>query len=67
MLILDPKKRITAKEAIKHPWVLGKANNYIHMDLTVGTMKTFNARRKLKVWLLLLNLMYLMYLMKLKV
>ncbi|XP_046357232.1 calcium/calmodulin-dependent protein kinase type IV-like [Haliotis rufescens] len=48
MLHLDPKKRVTAAEALKHPWVMGKAARMDHMESTFDNIKEFNARRKLK-------------------
>nr|CAB3227513.1 calcium/calmodulin-dependent protein kinase type IV-like [Phallusia mammillata] len=48
LLVLDPKKRLTARQALQHPWVRGKATNFVHMDTTVDKLKKFNARRKVK-------------------
>ncbi|XP_067664629.1 calcium/calmodulin-dependent protein kinase type IV-like [Haliotis asinina] len=48
MLTLDPKKRVTAADALRHPWVMGKANRINHMESTYDNIKEFNARRKLK-------------------
>ncbi|XP_002736839.1 calcium/calmodulin-dependent protein kinase type IV-like [Saccoglossus kowalevskii] len=48
LLVLDPKKRLTAKEALRHPWVLGNAAKFSHMENTQENLKEFNAKRKLK-------------------
>ncbi|KAK6175625.1 hypothetical protein SNE40_014041 [Patella caerulea] len=48
MLMLEPNKRITAEQALKHPWVMGLATKNIHMEEAVVQIKTFNAKRKLK-------------------
>lgn len=45
----DHHKRLTVKEALEHPWVLGKAARFSHMDTTQRKLQEFNARRKLKV------------------
>ncbi|XP_041367707.1 calcium/calmodulin-dependent protein kinase type IV-like isoform X2 [Gigantopelta aegis] len=48
LLTLDPKKRITAKSALQHPWVKGKAASSDHLESTYEKIKEFNAKRKLK-------------------
>uniref|UniRef100_A0A2K5R7L6 calcium/calmodulin-dependent protein kinase n=1 Tax=Cebus imitator TaxID=2715852 RepID=A0A2K5R7L6_CEBIM len=56
MLTINPAKRITAHEALKHPWVCQRSTvaSMMHRQETVECLKKFNARRKLKVrpWLL---------------
>ena len=49
LLQVDPKKRLTAKQALNHPWVKGTACNGSHMEETQTKLKEFNAQRKLKV------------------
>ncbi|KAL1023176.1 hypothetical protein UPYG_G00037320 [Umbra pygmaea] len=48
LIVLDPLKRLTVKAALEHPWVLGKAARFSHMDTTQKKLQEFNARRKLK-------------------
>uniref|UniRef100_A0A8C2THQ4 calcium/calmodulin-dependent protein kinase n=1 Tax=Coturnix japonica TaxID=93934 RepID=A0A8C2THQ4_COTJA len=51
MLTINPAKRITADQALKHPWVCHRATvaSCMHRQETVDCLKKFNARRKLKV------------------
>uniref|UniRef100_A0A667WNQ9 calcium/calmodulin-dependent protein kinase n=1 Tax=Myripristis murdjan TaxID=586833 RepID=A0A667WNQ9_9TELE len=51
MLTINPAKRITAQEALKHPWVCQRSTvaSMMHRQETVECLKKFNARRKLKV------------------
>ena len=49
LIVLDPHKRLRVREALQHPWVLGKAARFSHMDTTQRKLQEFNARRKLKV------------------
>uniref|UniRef100_A0A8C3AD79 calcium/calmodulin-dependent protein kinase n=1 Tax=Cyclopterus lumpus TaxID=8103 RepID=A0A8C3AD79_CYCLU len=53
MLTINPAKRITAQEALKHPWVCQRSTvaSMMHRQETVECLKKFNARRKLKVCL----------------
>ncbi|XP_061528485.1 calcium/calmodulin-dependent protein kinase (CaM kinase) II beta 1 isoform X4 [Phycodurus eques] len=50
MLTINPAKRITAQEALKHPWVCQRSTvaSMMHRQETVECLKKFNARRKLK-------------------
>ncbi|XP_055054741.2 calcium/calmodulin-dependent protein kinase (CaM kinase) II beta 1 isoform X24 [Misgurnus anguillicaudatus] len=50
MLTINPTKRITAQEALKHPWVCQRSTvaSMMHRQETVECLKKFNARRKLK-------------------
>ncbi|VDK81728.1 unnamed protein product [Litomosoides sigmodontis] len=50
MLTVNPKKRITAEQALKVPWICNRERvaSVIHRQDTVDCLKKFNARRKLK-------------------
>lgn len=48
LIVLDPHKRLSVREALQHPWVLGKAARFSHMDTAQRKLQEFNARRKLK-------------------
>uniref|UniRef100_A0A3Q2SVU6 calcium/calmodulin-dependent protein kinase n=1 Tax=Fundulus heteroclitus TaxID=8078 RepID=A0A3Q2SVU6_FUNHE len=50
MLTINPAKRITAADALKHPWVCQRSTvaAMVHRQETVECLKKFNARRKLK-------------------
>ncbi|XP_015180382.1 PREDICTED: calcium/calmodulin-dependent protein kinase type II alpha chain isoform X8 [Polistes dominula] len=50
MLTVNPSKRITANEALKHPWICQRERvaSVVHRQETVDCLKKFNARRKLK-------------------
>ncbi|XP_031845219.1 calcium/calmodulin-dependent protein kinase II isoform X32 [Nomia melanderi] len=54
MLTVNPSQRITASEALKHPWICQRERvaAVIHRQQTVDCLKKFNARRKLKVAIL---------------
>jgi len=49
LLVLDPKQRLTAEQALAHPWISNQANNSeAHLNSTLEELKKFNARRKFK-------------------
>uniref|UniRef100_A0A674BNG5 calcium/calmodulin-dependent protein kinase n=1 Tax=Salmo trutta TaxID=8032 RepID=A0A674BNG5_SALTR len=50
MLTINPGKRITTAEALKHPWICQRSTvaSMMHRQETVECLKKFNARRKLK-------------------
>ncbi|XP_051958322.1 calcium/calmodulin-dependent protein kinase (CaM kinase) II gamma 1 isoform X8 [Xyrauchen texanus] len=50
MLTINPAKRITSEQALKHPWVCQRSTvaSMMHRQETVECLRKFNARRKLK-------------------
>jgi len=50
MMCMDQNKRITAEEALKHPWIQSRDRvaSTVHRQETISGLKKFNARRKLK-------------------
>ncbi|CAF1083660.1 unnamed protein product [Adineta ricciae] len=50
MLNINPSKRISAADALKHPWIYQRERvaGTIHRQETVDCLRKFNARRKLK-------------------
>ena len=50
MLVVDPDARLTAAQALRHPWFLLGDHELVSRNLTktLDTMKKFNARRKFR-------------------
>ncbi|XP_075335764.1 calcium/calmodulin-dependent protein kinase type II subunit gamma isoform X14 [Odontesthes bonariensis] len=50
MLTINPAKRITSDQALKHPWICQRSTvaSMMHRQETVECLRKFNARRKLK-------------------
>ena len=49
MLVLNPKDRLTAGQALSHRWVKSSVAKTDPLNDTLAKMKELNARRKLKV------------------
>jgi len=50
LLVVDPKKRLTAEQALQHPWIAGTtANPEPLQNEVIVKIKRFNARRKFKM------------------
>ncbi|VDO05185.1 unnamed protein product [Rodentolepis nana] len=62
MLTMNPTKRITAAEALKHQWIFQpeRVASSMHRQETVECLKKFNAKRKLKVIYSAFPLLYLL-------
>lgn len=50
MLTVDPAERITAEQALQHPWVMSGDDELAESQLgdSLQRMRVFNARRKFK-------------------
>lgn len=44
LLVLDPKKRLTAEEILEHPWMKGKTGNK-KLTVVSARMKEYNSKR----------------------
>ncbi|XP_052247535.1 peroxisomal carnitine O-octanoyltransferase-like isoform X2 [Dreissena polymorpha] len=49
LLKVNDKERLTAEEALRHPWVRGIAASGEHMEGAQINIKKFNAKRKMKI------------------
>ena len=48
LLVVDPKKRLTAEQVLKHPWIVSSAPAEAQLTEAVKSLKKYNAHRKLK-------------------
>ncbi|PRP79028.1 calcium/calmodulin-dependent protein kinase I [Planoprotostelium fungivorum] len=48
LLVVDPKKRYTAAQALNHPWIAGNAATRQDIDSVVQRLRQWNAKRRLK-------------------
>lgn len=48
LLIVDPKKRMTADQMLEHPWVKGTATPRTELTTFNEQLKSYNAKRKFK-------------------
>jgi len=46
LLVVDPSKRMTPDELLKHPWILGETNTVNDKDV-LKKMREWNSKRKL--------------------
>lgn len=49
ILVVDPKKRLTAEEIYNHPWVSGEKTPRTELPNVTDKMKEYNSKRKWKV------------------
>ena len=47
LLVVDPKKRLTAAQILAHPWMVNEASN-THLSHFTTNLKTYNARRRFR-------------------
>lgn len=47
LLVVDPKKRLTAKEVLSHPWIMKPRKDH-QLSMVADSMKSFNAKRRWK-------------------
>lgn len=50
MLCLDASKRISAEEALDHPWVTGKCHGFVNLTTTLQNMRELVEIKKEKVF-----------------
>jgi len=48
MLTVDPKKRISAADVLKHKWVAGAAQSAVQLTTAQAQLKKYNVTRKFK-------------------
>ena len=48
ILVVDPKKRLTAEEISQHPWVVGEKTPRTELPKVTNKIKEFNTKRRFK-------------------
>jgi serine/threonine protein kinase len=48
LLVVDPKKRLTAAEILKHPWMVTSSANAANLTHLRDNLKAYNARRRFR-------------------
>ena len=49
MLVVDPKKRLSVYDALRHPWIVAETNSTRELPVVTEKLKEFNHKRRLKV------------------
>lgn len=49
ILVIDPKKRLTAEQILMHPWIYGDKTPIQSLDNVKENMRQYNIKRKFKV------------------
>ena len=52
-MVVDPAKRLNADGILKHPWIVGDVTPRKNLPSVTAKIKEFNARRRLKVWIMI--------------
>ncbi len=45
LLVLDPRRRLSVEQALKHPWIVGEKVPSSELDVALGKLRTFKQRR----------------------
>jgi calcium/calmodulin-dependent protein kinase I len=48
LLVVDPKKRLTAAEILRHPWMVSASTSTVHLAHLQDNLKSYNARRRFR-------------------
>jgi len=45
LLVLDPRRRLSVEQALKHPWIVGEKVPSNDLDVALGKLRSFKQRR----------------------
>ena len=60
MLVVDPKKRLSVYDALRHPWIVAETNSTRELPVVTEKLKEFNHKRRLKVHPFVFRLIFLL-------